>query len=175
MPDPALSQALAEAYASAPADEVWLQTLEIWHPSFTAPIRVVHDNQALEARLEASAARDAGALVTFTPYAFRVVKPELTAEQLAECAIEIDNTSREIGRALDAAVVADGAAVVVYREYLLDAALAGPGYDPPLVLTLRHVRLTPEAAVVTAGFPDLLNRTFPAEEYDLDRFPGLAE
>lgn len=48
MPDPALSAALAEAYASAPADVVVLHTLELWHPSFiedgvAKPIRVVRN------------------------------------------------------------------------------------------------------------------------------------
>ena len=41
MPDPALSAALAEAYAAAPIDQVILHTLEIWHPAFSVPIRVV--------------------------------------------------------------------------------------------------------------------------------------
>jgi hypothetical protein len=43
MPDPALSQALKEAFASAPAGTVILDTLEIWHPTFNEPIRVVRD------------------------------------------------------------------------------------------------------------------------------------
>jgi hypothetical protein len=48
MPDPALSEAIREAYASAPADVVVLHTLEIWHPSFiedgmAKPIRVVRN------------------------------------------------------------------------------------------------------------------------------------
>jgi hypothetical protein len=48
MPDPALSEAIREAYASAPADVVVLHTLEIWHPSFIEngapkPIRVVRN------------------------------------------------------------------------------------------------------------------------------------
>jgi len=48
MPDPALSEAIREAYASAPADVVVLHTLEIWHPSFVEggipkPIRVVRN------------------------------------------------------------------------------------------------------------------------------------
>ena len=44
MPDTALSAALKEAYASAGVDEVILHTLELWHASFTVPVRVVRDN-----------------------------------------------------------------------------------------------------------------------------------
>ncbi len=48
MPDPSLSAAIREAYASAPADVVILHTLEIWHPAFVEdgvarPIRVVRN------------------------------------------------------------------------------------------------------------------------------------
>ena len=48
MPDPALSAAIREAYASAPADVVILHTLEVWHPAFVEdgvakPIRVVRN------------------------------------------------------------------------------------------------------------------------------------
>jgi hypothetical protein len=65
MPDPTISDALAEAYASAPSDQVIYHTLEIWHPAFTLPIRIVRDYVALDARIEAGAVRDAGAMVTF--------------------------------------------------------------------------------------------------------------
>lgn len=48
MPDPALSAAIREAYASAPADVIVLHTLEVWHPAFVEdgvakPIRVVRN------------------------------------------------------------------------------------------------------------------------------------
>ena len=59
MPNTLLSEALREAYASAPSDVVILHTLELRHPSFLdddgqpIAIRVVRDNQDLTARLEA--------------------------------------------------------------------------------------------------------------------------
>ena len=52
MPDFTLSDALEEAYASAPSSEAVLHTLEIRHPDFTQPIRVVRDHQDFEAYLE---------------------------------------------------------------------------------------------------------------------------
>ena len=50
MPNTLLSQALREAYASAPSDVVILHTLELRHPAFvdddgqSIAIRVVRDN-----------------------------------------------------------------------------------------------------------------------------------
>ncbi|MGN2393239.1 DUF1833 family protein, partial [Pelomicrobium sp. G1] len=60
MPDPALTAAIREAYASAPANEIVYHTLELRHPSFTQPLRVVRDWDTLTARLEESAPVDAG-------------------------------------------------------------------------------------------------------------------
>ena len=55
MPDPSLSAAIKEAYASAPTDTVILHTLELRHPDFVAPIRDVNDHANLTATLEATA------------------------------------------------------------------------------------------------------------------------
>ena len=43
MPNDLLSDALKEAYASAPVDAIPLHTLELDHPTFTTPIRVVRN------------------------------------------------------------------------------------------------------------------------------------
>ena len=51
MPDPTLSAALKEAYAIAPTDEVIYHTLELWHPAFSAPIRVVRDYTNIDAMI----------------------------------------------------------------------------------------------------------------------------
>lgn len=174
MPDATFSAAIREAYASAPVNEVILHTLELWHDGFTDPIRVVRDAVPLDAKIEATAPRDPGAVVTFTAMAFDLTPPEVTTEGLARCKLEFDNVSREIGAALDLAVIAGGPITVIYRAYLADEAMDGPENDPPLTLTLSRVVVTPLRVSAEAGFPDLLNRSFPGEDYDLDRFPGLA-
>ena len=119
MPDPTLSAALAEAYATASTDDVIFHTLELYHPAFTAPIRVVLDFVSLDARIEATAARNPGAIVTFVPYAFEVTPPEQSSSGLAQCVIEIDNISQEIIAQIDVAVILPEAITVLYRQYLL--------------------------------------------------------
>lgn len=173
MPDPTLSAALTEAYASAPIDEVIYHTLEIWHPTFSVPIRVVRDFAALDARLEASAPRDPGDVVTFTAYAFDLVPPDQTTSGLPQCAIEIDNVDPEITRQIDAASSSTDQITAIYRAFISDALDDGPENDPPVELTLITVSATPFRIRATAGFPDLLNRKFPKLEYDLETFPGL--
>lgn len=173
MPDPSLSAALAEAYASAPVDQVVLHTIEIHHPAFTVPVRVVRDRVSLSARLEASAPVDAGAVVEFTPYAFDLTPPEQTTTGSPQCVLEIDNVSREILVQIRLALRETSPIQVIYRAYLDDAALDGPENDPPLRMELQQVSATPLRIRAVAGFPDLLNKSFPRLVYDVSRFPGL--
>ncbi|MDO9524980.1 MAG: DUF1833 family protein [Gemmobacter sp.] len=176
MPDPALSEAILEAYASAPVDQVIHHTLELWHPAFSQPIRVVRDQDPLDARIEAGALRDPGAVVTFAAYAFDIVPPDQTSTGVPQCVIEIDNVSTEILAQIDLAISdpAPEAITAIYRSYLSDLLDEGPENDPPLVLTLITVSAGTFRIRATAGFPDLLNKRFPALDYDLATFPGLA-
>lgn len=176
MPDPALSAAILEAYASAPVDQVIYHTLELWHPAFSAPIRVVRDHDPLDARIEAGAARDAGAVVTFAAYAFDIIPPDQTTTGLPQCVIEIDNVSPEILSQVDLATTAPSpeSITAIYRSYLSDLLDEGPENDPPLEMTLISVSAGIFRIRATAGFPDLLNRKFPGLDFDLATFPGLA-
>lgn len=173
MPDPALSAAIQEAYASAPVDQVIYHTLELWHPAFSEPIRVVRDFNALDARIEAGAARNAGAVVTFVAFAFDVVPPDQTTSGVPQCIIEIDNVDRTILAQIDLAVMTAEPITAIYRAYLSDALLDGPENDPPMELTLISVSATPFRIRATAGFPDLVNLKFPKLDYELETFPGL--
>ena len=173
MPDPALSAALKEAYASPTAGVVVYHTLEIWNAALSAPIRVVRDEVALDARIEAGAPRNAGALVTFAAYAFDIVPPDQTTTSVPSCTIEIDNVDRLILSQLDAAVTSGTTITIMYRQYLSTTRTVGPENNPVWVLTALSISATPQRIRMTAGFPDLLNRKFPAQEYDPEVFRGL--
>lgn len=173
MPDPALSEALREAYALAPADQVIHHTIELWHPAFDVPVRVVRDHKAIDARIEAGADRDAGALVTFTAFAFDLTLPDQTTTALPRAILSIDNVGQEIVQQLDLAATSQDPIRVIYRAYLSDALEEGPQNDPPLVMTLTGVSATPLRIRGECGFPDLLNRRFPARDYTAEDFPGL--
>lgn len=175
MPDPTLSAAIKEAYASAPTSLVIYHTLEIWHPIFTAPIRVVLDTANLAAKIEATAARDPGAMVTFQAYAFSVVPPDQSSNALPQCVIEIDNVSGEILAQVDLAVVEPDRITAIYRAYLSDSLTVGPSNLPPLEMEIVQISATPQRIRAVAGFPNLLDRKFPRLEYDLETFPGLLE
>jgi Domain of unknown function (DUF1833) len=174
MPDPALSQALKEAYAAAPADTVILHTLEIWHPAFATPIRVVRDMADLQARLEATAPRDGGQMVTFTALAFDLDLPPVDTAPVPEITITLDNVGREISDALDEAAISQDKIEVTYRPYL-STDLDGPQMDPPVTMTLSDVEADPLRVIGHAAMLDFGNKAFPSITYTASRFPGLVE
>ena len=171
MPDSTLSTALKEAYASAPAGVI-LHTLELRHPSFSAPIRVVRDNASLSAKLEATAPVDASTYVTFVAMAFDFTKPEISPTGIPQISIEIDNVDRAIVANIEAAMTTAQMVQCTYREYL-STDLTAPQNNPPLSMTIMNISADVFKVHATAGFPNLLNKRFPNTEYDPAVFTGL--
>lgn len=172
MPDSTLSQALKEAYASAPTSEVAYHTLEIYHPSFATPIRVVRDFVDLTATLESTAPRDASASVTFIGYAFDIVLPEVSTVGVPHLEITIDNVSRDIMAGLEAAVTTSTPITVIYRLFI-SSDLTAPQNNPPMTLTIVSLSADVFKVTATATFADLVNKKFPSVLYNIERFPGL--
>lgn len=171
MPDSTLSQALKEAYAQA--DQVVFHTIELRHPDFLAPIRVVHGFQSIGAKLEASAPADPGATVSWVAYPFDFSRPEVSPDGVPQITLTIDNVSREIVANLELALGSTNAITITYREYLAESLLVGPQNNPPLTMELLSCSATPFQVTATAGFTNLMNRRFPTVEYSAETFPGL--
>lgn len=201
MPDPSLSPAIQEAYAVAPSDVVVLHTLEIRHPTFTQPIRIVRnfadeetwtalggtnaqavlDDMSAEdramvglvARLEADAPEDAGQMVAFIALAFDLDLPPVDTIPVPEITVTMDNVGREITDALDAAAVSQDKIEVTYRPYL-STDIEGPQMDPPITMILSEVEASPLQVRGQARMLDIGNKAFPAKYYTAKDFPGLA-
>lgn len=172
MTDTTLSQAIKEAYASAPADIIIYHTLELYHPSFSVPIRVVRDYVNLTATLEAGAPRDASTAVTFIAFNFDFVKPEITPNGLPQITITMDNVDRSIVANIEAAMSSTQLITVIYREFI-SSNLSVPQNNPPLALTIMTISADMFKVTATAGFPNLMNKKFPTLEYSAEVFTGL--
>ena len=172
MPDVTLSEAIKEARASAPRGVVEYHTLEIYHPTFTTPIRIVQDRADLTAYLEADAPRNGGEEVTFLAYAFDLVPPEVSATGIPTMQITIDNVSRLIAASIENALGSTDLVTVIYRNYLSND-LTGPQNDPPVTLDITAITVDAFRITATCGFPDLMNKRFPTREYSAEDFPGL--
>lgn len=174
MPDSTLSQAIREAYAAAPADVIIYHTLEINHPAFSHPIRVVRDTAVLTATLEAAAPHNPGQAVTFVGFRFDIVPPEVGPTAIPQCVIEIDNVDRSILAQVEAAMTTTSLITCIYRQFI-SSDLSAPQNNPPLTLTLFSISANVFRIKAAAGFDDLQNRRFPGVEYTSEVFPGLAQ
>ena len=172
MSDTSLSDAIKEAYASAPAGVIIYHTLELRHSAFTTPIRVVRDYSDLTATLESSAPADAGTEVTFIAFNFNFTKPEVSATGVPQITIEIDNVDRTIVAAIEAAMSTTEMVKCTYREFI-STDLTAPQNDPPLTMTIITITADVFKVKCMAGFPNLMNYRFPRTEYDAATFPGL--
>lgn len=172
MPDPTLEEALKEAYATAPAGEVILHTLEFRHPNFTTPLRVVRDKADLDATLEIDAPENPGEEVTFVQFAFDLELPDVTTGSSPELLLTIDNVSRDILTYIDLAANSADLIEVTYRPYLASDTTA-PQMNPPLTMTLKEVEADVFRITARCGFGNFANTPFPRETYDLQRFAGL--
>lgn len=167
------SEALAEAYASAPEDVVVLDTLEFRHPEFTDSVFVVNDLTTLSAQLEATAPLHPSSYVTFQPVAFRFARPsESEGGAAPEVTVTVDNVARVLIPYLDLVKASRDPIQVTWRPYLASD-LTAPHMNPPLTLTATGVQADMNSVVIRAGFSDLTNRRFPAREYTARLFPGL--
>lgn len=168
-----LTEAIEEAYATAPAGQVILHTLEFRHPSFTAPLRVVNDQQDFVGTLEATAPLNPSEAVTFTAFAFDFVPPDVDSSgTLPEVTIAIDNVSREVLAYMDLAANSPNLIAVTYRPFLSNDP-SEPQMNPPLTLTVRTVEADIFRITARASFGDFINKAFPATLYDATRFPAL--
>ena len=174
--DDSLSLALKEAYASAPTNVVIYHTIELRHPAFTSPIRVVRDSEDLSARLELSAPVDAGEVVQFVAFGFDFTKPEVSATGLPQVSLEIDNVDRSIVANIEAALGSTELVELTYREFLstdLVAPSSAPQNNPPVSLTIMSVTADVFKIRAVAGFPNFMNKRFPRVEYSADVFKAL--
>lgn len=172
MPDSTLTQAIKEAYAAAPSNVIIYHTIELWHPAFSAPIRVVRDYTDLTATLEASAPRNASTAVTFVAFNFEFTKPEVSSTGLPEVTLTMDNVDRAIVANIEAALSTTDLVTVIYREFI-SSDLTAPQNNPPLSLIITSVVADLYKVTAVASFPNLMNKRFPTLEYSAETFVGL--
>ena len=189
MSDPTLSEALAEAYASAPADRPIIHTLSIWYDGLLdadgAPTeiyiyqgfqgdRINADGVPLKYfRLEADARYSGGSVVEAVAIPFDATLPSVTSQGLAKGRLTVDGVGRELTDHLIAAVMAGASIEVTYRAYLAGMEDDGPQNIPPLVFGLENVTANSTNVAGDITMPNLGNKRFPAEIFARSRFPAL--
>ncbi|MES9984345.1 MAG: DUF1833 family protein [Candidatus Thiodiazotropha sp. 6PLUC6] len=111
-----MTPAEKEAYANADDTRVMLYTLELNHPGFTEPLRIVADNDPLTAEIET------GESVLFTPFFFSLKRPPISEEPDPSLQITVDNVSGFMTPYLDIASRTGDSIHVIFRPYLIEEA-----------------------------------------------------
>lgn len=166
MPNPALSEAIKEAYAIAPSNKVILDTLEIRQTGVQSPIFIVRSLNPIVATDEN------GHDHTFQAVGFQFSLPSETEDGFKSLSISIDNVGRTVRDFIDTAKSERITVEMLYRPYLSDD-LSQPQMIPPLLLYLKDIQVTPQQVTGRATFMDLINKKFPLEIYSRERFPAL--
>ena len=161
-----LSEAIKEAYATCPASMVVYHTLEIRQPTVQGAIFLV------QSRTNLTALDEDGNERTFEPVGFQFALPPSNEEGFKSLNIAIDYVGRRVKDFIRIAKSSKIAVEVVYRPYL-SSDLTAPQMDPPLVLYLKDVSVVQGQVTGRATFMDLVNKLFPYEKYNRQRFPAL--
>ena len=166
-----LSEDLSEFFYSAPPAALAFETIELRHPAFDQPARVVNDLADLTATLEADAPANPGASVTFSKCNFRFVQPE-SGDGMPSCELEIQNVTRLLMPHIELAASNPAPLELSFRLYYSDD-LTEPGYVLH-GLTVKKIGAGAFRVTGRAGFEDFLGRPFPRRTYTVREFPGLA-
>lgn len=134
--------------------------LQIDHPTFSVPIRVVNDNLDLTSN---------GNL--FVALAFDITLPDDFSGQLPVAKLSMDNVGREIVDPLEASGGGEGATVRVMQVLRS----APDAIEWEATLDLKNVQIPPGLMRVTAdlGYEDILNKPAVLSRHDPITSPGL--
>jgi hypothetical protein len=166
MPNPSLSDAIKEAYASCPASKVVFDTLEVRQTGVQDPIYLV------KSRVSLTAVDEDGNERTFQPSGFAFSLPPENEEGFRSLNVAIDNIGREVSDFIELAKSEKVPVELIYRPYVSDNLLA-PAMVPPLILYLKDIQVTTIQVTGRATFFDIVNKKFPTEIYTRARFPSL--
>lgn len=171
---PTHSEAMLEANASCPPDEVQYCTLELEHPSFDQPVYVVTNvADDMELGIEAGSDVNQGQMVNHIACPFKADYPEQREGQPPQCKVSIDNVQRELIPKIKEAQGVRAYIKVTYREYV-GSDLAEPAYGPvEFILSKVTVKAATLTGTIMVG--NLQNKRFPRadQNYTTTQFRSL--
>mgnify|MGYP006076073273 FL=1 len=164
----AISNKLKAIYATAPANDFYIETLQILHPKLSGGSFAITNH-----RDGFSGIIENGATMQFIYLPFGTIPPKTEEGGNLTLQVALDNTSRELMDELELmATEPETPIVIVYRVFLnSDNTIQN---DPPLRLDVTGVSASSQAISFNAGLANLRNKPFPAQLYKIANYPGLA-
>lgn len=168
-----LQDAIKEAYATARSDIAQIESIELNHPSISGSVYLVKSMTDLVLGLEDGYNEQIpGPSVLFTACSFGVKRPSVNSDGLQELQLVMDNVDRRISDFFKQTVNFTTEVKCIYRLHL-SSDLLTPQLVPPLEMTLSDIEVGDIQVSARASVADLVNKTFPSENYTRRRFPGL--
>jgi len=154
---------LSVVYASAPADEVIIASLEILVPGHP-PLRICDgfENQMLGVD---------GQMVLFEAGSLQVALPARNTSGQQTLSFGVSNVNGIAQRYVDDALEAGVQVQLIYRAYL-ESDKSAPA-ERPRTMTLTGGQFERGEAVFEAGYYDLLNAAWPRERFTAENAPGI--
>ena len=170
-----LSVAQKEAYARAHTSSIRLWAIELRHPTFVEPLRIVAHKEDLTTTLESNAPVEADQEVTFVSLAMKMREPEIGTEADSMVSIQIDGVPGAVQPYLAAAnktiyPIEATLRVFLYNletESIIDSATS------ILHLQVRNIGVSKTSVTLTMGYTNTANRAFPSQLYTPETNPGL--
>lgn len=163
-----MSAALEQAYASN--TETPLLTVELSHSALTGGVL-----RFVRGYYDITATTEAAATVVFTATGMGLNLPQKSSDGDQQLDIQLDNVSNEVFRELEAVRVANRTTEepinCILRPYLESdlSAPAGATYE----LQVKSVKVTRNAAVISATYSPLPNVSYPRKRYYPTTYVGL--
>jgi hypothetical protein len=154
------------AAGNTSAEIIELRCLELNHPSFDAPIRLVQDYQPRTVKLET------GEIVEFMAGNFKTTPPSKDDNGRIERRLEIDNIGNVFFKPIFNLRDSSIPIACIFRSYLSDD-LTAPLFVPPEKTTLSEISLTKTLLSARASSADVVNKPFPSKRYTTENTPGL--
>lgn len=164
-----LTDAIREAYADPDLDDQLIHTLQLDHPSFDAPVRIVaNSDEDMTLRLS----NDTAGTALFKACPVNIVLQGYDDDGPTEGMMRIDNVSKILQPGLEAAVQAGQALTLVYRGYVMTALSEVGDYRGGMFV--QRVSLFPTFATGTITAATKADRqAFPLITYDVAKYKAL--
>jgi hypothetical protein len=166
MPDSQWEDAAREAFASAKKNIAYLEAIQITHPT-GGDFYFVKNKTALTLTLEDLS------VVEHEPIPFKLDRPSQGENGAQELSFSVSNIDRRVSDFITAIKNSQEPALIKWRVYLSDD-LTTPMRTNPLVLTIESFSVGMFSVTGRARFMDVLNRPYPNEIYNRQRFPSLS-
>ena len=172
-----VTDAMKEAYAVAPADEVVIDTMEMRHPAFVNDagepdsLCLTPDEGDITVTLEANAPVRAGEEVRLISFPFTFTLAPVELSPAPEILLRIDGVDRRIIENLKRAASSSVKIEICYRGYL-NSDRSAP-HNGPLTTTLSNVKVDVMTVTARARVGSDLNRAFPRRRYTAQEFAAL--